>query len=527
MQPRDYQAAARDAVFNHLSVHGTNPIVAMPTGTGKSVVIGDIIRCAHGAFPQTRSLMLTHVQELVEQNHAKLKAMWPTAPSGVYSAGLGRKELGFPITYGSVQSVAPIAHLLGHIDFVIVDEAHMVSPKEETTYVKVIETLMLTNPYVKEIGFTATPYRLGLGLLTNGPMFDQICFDLTSRDQFNRLLAEGYIARLIPKATSTTLSLEGVKIRGGEFAPGDLQTAVDKSTITEAAVKEMILAGEDRKHWLVFAAGLKHAANIVDMFEHYGISATMVDGKMSTSERESRLGAFKSGEIRAMVNNAVLTTGFDFPEIDMIGMLRPTMSPSLWVQMLGRGTRPSPGKENCLVLDFARNTVRLGPINDPVLPRAKDETKGLGVAPIKLCEACGTFCHTSVRNCPECGWEFPEKLDKWTMTASDAELIASSLPQVEPFAVNRVSYQAHHKIGKPVSMRVSYHCGIRTFSEYICLEHVGFAKKKALDWWRLRSQEIPPATVEEALEVSQMLQIPKSIMVWVNREHPQIMSCEF
>lgn len=527
MQLRQYQIEARDAIFQYFKANKGNPLVAMPTGTGKSVVIASFFHTACSWFPQTRCLMLTHVQELVEQNHNKLKTLWPTAPSGVYSAGLGRKELGFPITYGSVQSIAPVVDKLGRIDLVIVDEAHMVSPREETLYVKIVESLMQVNPLIKVIGFTATPYRMGLGMLTNGPMFDHICYDLTSRDAFNKLLAEGYISRLIPKATSTIANGDGVKIRGGEFVSGELQRAMDKDAINEAAVREIIIAGEERKHWLVFAAGLKHAGHLVEMFEHFGVSATMVDGKMSTTERESRLAKFRSGEFRCMVNNAVLTTGFDFPEIDLIGMLRPTMSPGLWVQMLGRGTRPAPGKENCLVLDFARNTVRLGPINDPVLPKSKDDTKGLGVAPIKLCEACGTFCHTSVRICPECGWEFPEKLDKWTLTASEAELVATSLPQVETFTVTRATYARHSKVGKPDSVKVTYSCGLRSFTEYVCIEHPGFAYKKARDWWAERCSEAMPTTTEDALKLTALLPVPKKIRVWINRKYPEIMGCEF
>lgn len=522
---RPYQIECVDAIWNYLHNSTGNPLAALPTGTGKSVIIAAVVKRACMEFATARILMSTHVQELIDQNHKKLKWLWPTSPSGVYSAGLNRRETKMPITYCGIQSIASIVEQFGHIDLLIIDEAHLVSHKEETTYVKVIDALMVRNPNLRVIGFTATPYRLGLGLLTEGGVFDDICFDLTKRDAFNKMIADGYISPLISKCTTTSLSTEGVQVRGGEFVKGELQAAVNKQEITEAAVREIIAKGSDRNHWLIFAAGLEHAKNIVDMLEHFGVSATMVDGKLDKKERERRLAAHRTGEIRAMVNNSVLTTGYDFPALDLIGMLRPTMSSSLYVQMLGRGTRPCEGKENCLVLDFARNIERLGPINDPVLPR-KFGGKGEGVAPIRLCGECGTYCHASVKLCPICGFEFPENLSKWTSYAAEHTLIAESQPEVVDFTVNKATYSTHRKDGKPDSMKVTYHCGLRTFSEYVCLQHAGFALKKAHDWWRLRSTEECPQTVEEALQVSSHFPIPKLLKVWINKKYPEILSVE-
>jgi DNA repair protein RadD len=548
MKLRDYQVAAVASIFDYFEKGGRgNPIVALPTGTGKSVVIGAFIQQALERYPGTRVMKLTHVKELIQQNLEKLLAIWPTAPAGVYSAGLGRKDLGHPILFGGVGTVARgTPDLFGRVDLLLIDECHLVSPKESTMYQAVIRGLREINPALKVIGFTATHYRLGHGMLTEqGGLFTDVCFDMTRLDSFNWLLAEGYLSRLVPRPTATTIDLSGVHIHGGEYKSDELQSAVDKDEITYSAVQEMIAYSLHRNHWLIFASGIVHAIHISAMLDSLGIPATHVHSKMSAESRDANILGFKQGKYRAMVNNGILTTGFDFPEIDLIGMLRPTQSPSLWVQMLGRGTRPvyagnfdlstaegrnsaiaAGPKQNCLVLDFAGNTRRLGPINDPVLPRKKG--KGNGVAPVKLCEACGTYNHASVRFCENCGAEFPKEVKILRHAGSDALIADSSEePVTETFKVDKVIYSEHRKDGRPPTIQVSYFCGLRMFKEWVCLEHDGYAAKKARDWWRERALDEPPETTEDALKAMDILRTPTHIRVWLKPKYDEILSYDY
>ena len=339
--------------------------------------------------------------------------------------------------------------------------------------------------------------------------------------------------------------VSGVKFHGGEFTQQELQEAVDKSELTYKACQEMVLCGHDREHWLVFASGVEHAEHVGEMLDSLNVPTCVIHSKISDEQRLERINGFKSGKYRAAVNNNVLTTGFDYPGIDMIGMLRPTKSTALWVQMLGRGTRPvyhadcpaelletAEGrleaikwgpKQNCLVLDFAGNTRYLGPINDPVIPRPKG--KGGGVAPVKICEACGVYNHASVRYCIGCGAEFPKHL-KIRDTAYTDELMAG-IPKVEMFSVDRVTYARHLGTSNKTSMRVSYYCGLRMFQEFVCFEHDGFAKHKAHEWWRDRSYEEAPETVAGAMLQVNELRTPKQIRVWLKPKHPEIMSYDF
>ena len=390
--PRDYQTAAVESLWEYFRTKSGNPVIALPTGTGKSIVIGAFLQSVYSAYPDQRVLVLTHVKELIEQNHDKLLRMWPYAPAGIYSSGLNRKDLNNPITFAGVASVYKKPELWGHIDLIIIDEAHLVSASKTTMYQKFIKELKKVNPFLKVIGLTATPFRLGHGHITEPavikgeeypPLFNDVCFDLCTVEGFNWLIAEGYLCTLVPKSTKYKLDIDGVSMRGGEYVQKQLQLAVDKDEITEAAIRESLELGWDRRAWLVFATGIEHTDNTTDILNMLGVPAVAVHSKMPSKQRDENIAAFKRGEVRAAVNNNVLTTGFDYPAIDLIVVLRPTQSPGLWVQMMGRGTRPFPGKINCKVLDFANNTKRLGPINDPVIPKSKGG--GTGEAPVKEC----------------------------------------------------------------------------------------------------------------------------------------------
>lgn len=538
---RPYQTEAVHSFYNYFQKKSGNPLIAMPTGTGKSIVLARIIESVYRYYPNQRVMMLTHVKELIEQNFSKLLSVWPQAPAGIYSAGLGKKESQFPITFAGIGSVAKKAHLFGRIDLVFVDEAHLVSPNDETMYRTLISALLEVNPLLKVIGLTATPWRIGQGRLTaEGGLFTDICYDITGMEAFHNLILEGYLAPLVPRAMSTTIDTGTLHMRGGEFVPSEVQLAVDKEEITYAAIQEMLELGADRKHWLIFAAGVEHAIHIADMLKDYGITAEAVHSSLSKEERDKRIGDFKSGKLRAVVNNNVLTTGFDYPEIDLIGMLRPTASIVLWVQMLGRGTRPvyasgydlnttegrlgaiaASEKQNCLVLDFAGNTKRLGPINDPVLPRPKG--KGGGEAPVKECPMCSVINHASVRTCMKCDYEFIFQT-KITTTSSTKELIKGDIPVTEEFAVDHVTYHKHQRAGRPATLQVSYHCGYRLFKEYVCLEHEGGVANKARRWWKDCAGSFPPETVTEALVRSAELRSPIKIRVWTNKQYPEIIN---
>ncbi|QDP52311.1 MAG: putative ATP-dependent DNA helicase [Prokaryotic dsDNA virus sp.] len=562
MKPRDYQEYGINEIFRYFMEGNTgNPVIAMPTGTGKSIVIAEFIRRAMSQYKGQRIMMLTHVKELIEQNYDKLLKLWPMAPVGIYSAGLGRKETNYPITFGGVASVYRAAHHFGHIDLVFVDECHLIPRNSNTMYRKTLALLKKVNPNLKVIGLTATPYRVGMGLITDeGGLFDDICCDMTVMEAFNWFFDQGYLTMLTPKKTEVEIDVSKVGRQQGDFNSKQLQKVSDQERITREAVQEMIWYGEndDRKHWLIFTTGVEHVNHIVEELKAQGVSAAAVHSKMSNDERDANIKAFLNKEITALVNMGVLTTGFDAPFIDMLGILRATESPGLWVQILGRGTRPyyAEGydlttqqgrldaiqygeKPDCLVLDFAGNTKRLGPINDPRIPEAKK--KGGGEAPVRECDgynkekdrACNMYIHASLRFCPHCGKEFPPEI-KFQAKASDEELVkrkgkSKPDPVVEEFKVDFVTYVAKASAKGPLLM-VTYQCGLRKFSQPLCLEHEGWAKKKSRDWWRKATNEednVPENTSEAQARFGEV-RTPKWIRVWTNRKpYPDILHVEY
>ena len=550
MKLRDYQVAAVDSIFDYFTKGNKgNPLIAMPPGTGKSVVIASLLERIYQQAPGQRVMMVTHVKELIQQNHERLIQLWPHAPCGIYSASLRRQDIYQSITLAGIGSVAKRAVEFGHIDLIIIDEAHLVSNTQSTMYRKFLNALLKINPLLKVIGLTATPYRLSNGLLTEGEnrLFTDICFDMSSLENFNWLISEGYLLQLIPKRTEFLLEVDDVKKRGGEFVLSDLQLAVDRDEITEIALKEILKYSENRNTWLIFTTGIEHTVHTAALLNQMGVPCLPVhsnskDFPFTTAQRDAAIDALKTGQVRCLVNSNILTTGFDLPGIDLIAILRPTESPGLWVQILGRGCRPvypdgyptdtteerytainASNKQNCLVLDFAGNTSRLGPINDPTIPTEKG--KGGGVAPVKLCEMCDCYIHASLKHCNFCGHEFIFKTKILTESSNEKLLAEIEEPELVDFKVNYIVYNLHHKLGKPNSIKVSYYCGLRMFTEYVCFGHTGLAYKKASEWWKARGGTIEelPKTADEALDILlETMNASTSVRVWVNKRYPQI-----
>jgi superfamily II DNA or RNA helicase len=346
MDLRPYQRAAIDAIYDYFGTATGNPLVVMPTGTGKSVVLAHFLREAVGDWGDTRILVLTHVRELIRQNFQALVRVWPLAPAGIYSAGLNKRDIGAQILVAGIQSIHKRAYNVQRCDLVLIDEAHLLGVADTGMYRKFLKELREINPHLKVIGFTATPYRMDSGLLHEGK--DRLFTDVAYEVPLLQMIEQGYLCPVVPKRTETQLDVTGVGTRGGEFIAGELERAVDLDPVTQSAVDEIVRLGTERGSWLIFASGVSHAEHVRDAIRTRGISCEMVNGETPIPERDRILGDFKSGRLRAVTNVGVLTTGFDAPGIDLIALMRPTKSLSLYVQMLGRGTRLAEGKDDCI-----------------------------------------------------------------------------------------------------------------------------------------------------------------------------------
>lgn len=506
-----------------------SPLVAMPTGTGKSFVIAKYVETVLKQYPTCRVLVCTHVKELIEQNSKTLRNVWSGAPIGIFSAGLKKREIS-AVTFAGIQTIKNHLDKLGIIHILIIDEAHLLSPNGDSTYQDVIKRLRAVNPNLLVIGLTATPYRLGIGSLTNNGIFTDTAYDCTDLHSFNRLVHEGYLALLVSRRrTNLEIDLSNVGISSGEYKQGELQAAADDATLTEGIVYDILANGYyvGRRCCLVFASGIEHAEHISQAFARYGFTVPAIH--QGTKDRDAILRDFKAGRYWAVVNNNILTTGFDHPPIDMIAMVRATTSTGLWVQMLGRGTRPSyeTGKRDCLVHDYAGNTARLGPINDPAIPKPKGA--GKGEAPVWCCPMCEAYNHARAPFCAVCGCPH-DMLGNIQGAASVEEVMISEEPVTEYYRVNQVLYFKHQPkdLTKPPSLRVCYHCGLNVFTEWVQLQHGSVADKFGRDWWRKRFPgDYVPETIDEALLYQSFLKNPERVLVHVNKKYPEILEVEF
>lgn len=529
IQLRPYQQEAIDAVLAYWREGGQNPLVDLATGLGKSVVIAKLTRDLLAAYPDMRVLNLVHVRELVQQNFQAMLRLWPGAPIGIYSAGLGRRDRFKQILFASIQSVYRQDHFsLGAYDLVLIDEAHLVPSAGDGMYRVFLEKLRRATPDLRVAGFTATPFRLGTGSLTDGgkngepPLFNEIVYSYGVGPG----IRDGWLSPLISKASLVDIDLSGVKRSGGEFVGAQLEQAVDQDPITQAAVTEIMGYGQDRRSWLVFCAGVDHAHHVRDAIRARGVSCETITGDTDSGARARHIADFKAGRLRCLTNANVLTTGFDAPATDLVAMLRPTLSPGLYVQMVGRGTRKADGKDNCLVLDFAGNVSRHGPVD---MVEIKRKGGGGGEAPTKVCPDCMSICHAAVRECPDCGFAFPVPEEpKHEARAFRGPILSTETVKPDDQPVVSWSAARHSKPGSPDSLKVTYFAGLLSYPEWVCFEHTGYAREKAERWWSKHGGAMPaPRTVADAMGRWGELRAPATIQTRQNGKWFEIVGRRF
>ncbi len=503
LKPRPYQQAALDALHEHICTKETNPCVVIPTGGGKSALIAWIIRKWKSESPHVRIIILAHRKELIEQNAAELQGMCPEICIGIYSASLRRRDHDTDVLFASIDSIYKRSGDFPPWDVAMVDEAHRIPIRGEGKYRTFLQGCRQWNPALRVIGWTATPFRMGCGSICHKDhLLNEICYEV----EVTSLIRDGYLCQLRSKVGVIQPKLEGVKRNSnGEYIIKSLAEATNKRTIIAEAVAEAvrIINTENRKSAVFFCVDVSHCNNVSKELQRHGIYAPVVTGCTNEVARNARSEAFKTGKLRAICNVNVYAEGFNATCVDCIVLLRPTLSAGLFSQMVGRGLRLYGGKEFCLVLDFAGCIEEHGPI----------DMLGNDTIKMAVCGACRESFSRAAGVCPSCGWEIPRVvLEK--MEAADREKrmheakvsqrsILSDIPEVHE--VHTVFAARHRKLGSPDSLRVQYRCGKSMFSEWICLDHEGFAGTKAKRWWEKRfglyheAKSRRAATVNEAL----------------------------
>jgi DNA repair protein RadD len=383
---RPYQAEAVQATLRHFRSNKSPAVIVLPTGAGKSLVIAELARIAKG-----RVLVLAHVKELVEQNHAKYISFGLEA--GIFSAGLNRKEACQKVIFGSIQSIARAPEdFFENFSLLIIDECHRVSAEGETQYFQVISKLQRLNPELCILGLTATPYRLGLGWIYNYNVPKKIQ-QTTEERFFKKCLFELSIHYMIKNQFLTPpvkidspvacYDFSSLKLNGTHYVQAQIESLLkDQKRITPLIIKNIVEMAKDREGVMIFTSSVNHAIEIMQSLPAY-VSALVV-GDTEDNERDEIIEAFKQKKLKYLVNVSVLTTGFDAPHVDVIAILRPTESVSLYQQIVGRGLRLSPGKSDCLILDYT------GQGHDLFAPEIDEDKPSSEAVRVEVpCPSCG------------------------------------------------------------------------------------------------------------------------------------------
>lgn len=497
---RPYQEDVKTAVYDHLRSRDDNPCAVVPTAGGKTPIMASICKDAVGLWGG-RVLILAHVKELLEQTADKLKVVCPEVGFGIYSAGLKRRDTQNPVIVASIQSVYKRACELDAFNLIMVDEAHLIPLEGDGMYRQFLADAKVINPELRIIGFTATPYRLKTGpICTPDSFLNHICYEVGVRE----LIRDGFLCPLISKAGRAKADTASLHVRGGEFISDEVESLMDQESLVNSAVSEIMEYTADRKACLIFASGVQHGQHILEVLrDEHGVECGFVSGDTSIPERDATLARFKAGTLKYLCNVNVLTTGFDAPHIDCVALVRPTMSPGLYYQMVGRGFRLHPSKENCLVLDFGGNVLRHGPVDDI---KVTTMDRGDGKAPAKECPSCQAVIAAGFATCPQCGYVFPPpERQQHDPKASEAGILSGQVTTTK-FRVEDVYYGIHTKRDAsedaPRTLRVDYRVGWHEYkSEWVCFEHEGYARQKAIAWWRKRSPDPVPDNVERAIEI--------------------------
>ena len=388
-QLRDYQKQAVQNVINFFKISRNPAVIVLPTGAGKSLVIAELTRVAQG-----RVLILAHVKELVEQNYDKYKSYGLEA--GIFSASLGKKETNQKAIFGSIQSIARADESFFHnFSLVIIDECHRVADEGSTQYQDVIKKLQDRNPKICILGLTATPYRLGMGWIyeyshqneiksDQKRFFKQCVYELPLNYMIKNKFLTPPVKIDIPV---TCYDFSELKMKNDHYSSRDVEEIIkNQNRLTPLIIKNIIDITEkfQRKGVMIFSSTVKHAEEIMNHLPSK--EAQIVLGDTSMTDRDKIVQDFKDGKFKYLVNVSVLTTGFDAPHVDVIAILRPTESNSLYQQIIGRGLRLYPGKKDCFILDYT------GVGHDIYKPEIADKRPNKDTVPVQvLCPACGFF----------------------------------------------------------------------------------------------------------------------------------------
>jgi DNA repair protein RadD len=522
---RPYQQDAVNSVVNVVESGGGNPVVELPTGTGKGLTIAALAGHAVSKW-NARVGIITDRARLVQQNANELSELLPGVRSGIYSAGLGRRDVGRQVMFLQVQSAYNKPELMG-LDVVIVDECHIQGGR----YRQFHDGVMSRNPDARFIGLSATPF-VGPRATPITEVESAIYTSIPYRMGIRTALDDGWLCPLVVQETDAQIDTDGVKINAGEFAADEMAARADTPEINADVIEKTRYAlARKRRAGMWFVASVKHAHKLREFMLAHGVSCEVIDGSTSATRCDQIYAACKSGIIKVLLTVNKALTGVNLPWLDFGGMVRATNIPGVQIQAAGRLMRTfkEGGKEDALWWCYGTNVKRLGPIDDIKRKPKRDPNH-------KTCGACCAVNLTFARVCKECGMAFPE-----SEATDDKPDIVSAAPSMLPIIRNvdgsrdttwtitdrMVTLHRAHKDATPV-LRVD-HWGYRdgkqdATSQCILSEFLAFESwrdsephRKAVAWWRENAGGSVPSRCVDAFDRKKEIRVMTKL---VTRKNP-------
>lgn len=451
MNLRDYQQEAVTTLWNGLFKDDPQ-LCVISTGGGKTRIATALLeRVVNNT--DVRIMFLVQRINLVEQTEKAFAEFLPKEKIGAYCASLNRREFA-QITISTIQSISKAD--VDRVGLLVIDEVHNFGQEnEDGRYYKFLGELRKSNPKLKIIGLTATPYNKEGFIYGNDKLFSSVSY----KKGLSELIRYGYLVKPVLKHGLESFDTNSLHVRGGEYSLKELEEMTADARKVHAQVKDALprLLGRKKVAWA--CTFIKHAELVARELQQHGETVSVVHSNLEDFEREIQLAGFTVGENRHMVFVTALSEGWDYPPIDAICLMRPTRSATLYVQICGRGLRTSPGKENCLILDYGRVVQELGPLDNPKVIDAKTSKKVLDEKPMKFCVGCLSYIPKSAKTCPDCGMDFAK--DEFTKNltkfpAEDIELINEQYGYIRTYEVSEVSLSIHNSKNGNQCLKVSY-----------------------------------------------------------------------
>ena len=506
---RPYQQRVIDITIRHVADYPDSaPTLVIPTGGGKSLVSAAL---ANHYAKQGNVLIVTFRKELVAQTAEEMPRHLNVS---VFSAGVGRKETKGPIIVAGIQSIRKNWFKLPRIHTIIIDEIHW----GNAAYNEFVESIRKQSPHVRLIGMTATPFD-GKGVhlhMLKQPLTTGVCAEVS----MGELLRDGHLCNVVAYNPPTHLDVSGVGIdaKTGDYKAGELQAAVDQDDLNQRVAADIIRIFAERKSVLVFASGVEHARHLSALLP----GAKMVIGSTPNKEREAIVEEFRAGKLRWLVAVDTLTVGFNAPRADGLALCRPTKSPLIYVQAIGRIMRPHPTKTDALLCDFVGAVDEHGPVDEVCGHPPKTAN---GDAPTKVCESCYSILFAGLRKCPVCGEEFPPPVPgEPVYDPRTGQIVISGVIVGEDgtrtYPVSDVTYEVRNTRAGSEALVCYFHApGRKTpvAEQWLNMWHHkrSVASRDMETWLRRSLTPGVPSNAQEALARAELggMKVPKSVTV--------------